>query len=66
MSFSVEIEGRKPERVAAVDHRPPPTETGDVVPVDREGDSSSSLLGDRRGPSPDREEDDALPPERAT
>ena len=66
VSFSVEIEGRKPERVAAVDHRPPPTETGDVVPVDREGDSSSSLLGDRRGPSPDREEDDALPPERAT
>ena len=36
VSFSVAIEGRSPQRVAAVDHRPPPTETGDVVAVDAE------------------------------
>ena len=32
VSFSVAIEGREPQRVAAVDHRPPPTETGETVP----------------------------------
>jgi len=31
VSFSFAIEGREPQRVAAVDHRPPPTETGAVV-----------------------------------
>ena len=31
VSFSFAIEGREPRRVAAVDHRPPPTETGSVV-----------------------------------
>ena len=31
VSFSVAIEGREPQRVAAVDHRPPTTETGSVV-----------------------------------
>ena len=43
VSFSFAIEGREPrQRVAAVDHRPPPTETGE--PVAR---SSSSLLHPR-------------------
>ncbi len=38
VSFSFAIEGREPRRVAAVDHRPPPTETGDVVePKERDG-----------------------------
>lgn len=38
VSFSVAIEGREPQRVSAVDHRPPPTETGDVVvPKERGG-----------------------------
>jgi hypothetical protein len=33
VSFSVAVEGREPrQRVAAVDHRPPTTETGAVVP----------------------------------
>ena len=33
MSFSVAVEGREPrQRVAAVDHRPPTTETGAIVP----------------------------------
>ena len=33
VSFSMSIEGREPrQRVAAVDHRPPTTETGAVVP----------------------------------
>src|SRR5215218_1901926 len=31
VSFSFAIEGREPRRVAAVDHRPPPTETGAPV-----------------------------------
>jgi hypothetical protein len=38
VSFSVAIEGREPQRVAAVDHRPPTTETGAVVePKERDG-----------------------------
>jgi hypothetical protein len=38
VSFSVAIEGREPQRVAAVDHRPPTTETGAVVePSERDG-----------------------------
>ncbi len=38
VSFSFAIEGREPQRVSAVDHRPPPTETGDVVePKERDG-----------------------------
>ena len=40
VSFAVAVEGRdRRRRVAAVDHRPPPTETG--APVAR---SSTSLL----------------------
>ena len=40
VSFSVAMEGRdRRQRVSAVDHRPPPTETG--APVAR---SSTSLL----------------------
>jgi peptidoglycan/LPS O-acetylase OafA/YrhL len=36
VSFSMAIEGREPrQRVAAVDHRPPTTETGSVVPQSR-------------------------------
>ena len=45
VSFSVAMEGRdRRQRVSAVDHRPPPTETG--APVAR---SSTSLLQPRRG-----------------
>jgi hypothetical protein len=40
VSFSVAVEGREPRhRVAAVDHRPPTTETGAVVP--RTGDDAT-------------------------
>ncbi|RKQ87612.1 hypothetical protein C8N24_5637 [Solirubrobacter pauli] len=47
VSFAVAVEGRdRRQRVAAVDHRPPPTETGQQ-PVAR---SSSSLLHPRPGP----------------
>jgi hypothetical protein len=50
VSFSVAMEGRdRRQRVSAVDHRPPPTETG--APVSR---SSTSLLRPR-----DREEPEA-------
>jgi hypothetical protein len=46
VSFAVAVEGRdRVQRVAAVDHRPPPTETG--APVAR---SSSSLLQRRDEP----------------
>lgn len=49
VSFAVAIEGRdRRKRVAAVDHRPPPTETG--APVAR---SSSSLLNPRTEESED-------------
>ena len=38
VSFSVAIEGREPQRVSAVDHRPPTTESGAVVaPTERDG-----------------------------
>ena|SRR5829696_762445 len=40
VSFSFAIEGREPRRVAAVDHRPPPTETG--APVARRGEETSA------------------------
>jgi hypothetical protein len=40
VSFSFAIEGREPRRVAAVDHRPPPTETG--APVARPGEETSA------------------------
>ena len=40
VSFSFAIEGREPRRVAAVDHRPPPTETG--APVARRGGETSA------------------------
>jgi hypothetical protein len=40
VSFSFAIEGREPRRVAAVDHRPPPTETG--APVARRGEQTSA------------------------
>lgn len=56
VSFNVAVEGRdRRQRVAAVDHRPPPTETGQQ-PVAR---SSDSLLNPR--PRPD--EPDAPPAE---
>ena len=33
VSFSIAVESREPrQRVAAVDHRPPPTDTGSIVP----------------------------------
>ena len=52
VSFSFAIEGREPRRrVAAVDHRPPPTETG--APVAR---SSESLLHPRTEPTEAAEE----------
>jgi hypothetical protein len=42
VSFSFAIEGREPRRrVAAVDHRPPPTETGQQ-PVARRGEETSA------------------------
>jgi hypothetical protein len=41
VSFSFAIEGREPRRVAAVDHRPPPTETGQE-PVARRGEETSA------------------------
>ena len=42
VSFSFSIEGREPRRrVAAVDHRPPQTETGQV-PVVRRGEATSA------------------------
>jgi hypothetical protein len=41
VSFSFAIEGREPRRVAAVDHRPPPTETGQA-PVARRGEETSA------------------------
>ena len=42
VSFAVAVEGRdRRQRVSAVDHRPPPTESG--APVQR---SSASLLND--------------------
>jgi hypothetical protein len=41
VSFSFAIEGREPRhRVAAVDHRPPPTETG--APVSRPGGTTAT------------------------
>ena len=40
VSFSFAIEGREPHRVAAVDHRPPPTETG--APVARPGETTAT------------------------
>jgi hypothetical protein len=41
VSFSFAIEGREPRhRVAAVDHRPPPTETG--APVERPGGTTAT------------------------
>jgi hypothetical protein len=38
VSFSVAIEGREPQRVSAVDHRPPPTESGPVVETEDRDD----------------------------
>jgi hypothetical protein len=40
VSFSFAIEGREPRRVAAVDHRPPPTESG--APVARPGETTAT------------------------
>jgi len=40
VSFSFAIEGREPRRVAAVDHRPPPTEAG--APVARPGETTAT------------------------
>jgi hypothetical protein len=52
VSFAVAVEGRdRRRRVAAVDHRPPPTETG--APVSR---SSESLLHPRNEPTEAAEE----------
>jgi hypothetical protein len=53
VSFAVAVEGRgdRRRRVAAVDHRPPPTETGTPVPR-----SSESLLHPRHEPPEAAEE----------
>lgn len=46
VSFAVAVEGREPRRrVAAVDHRPPPTETG--APVTPSRRATEPLLGRR-------------------
>jgi hypothetical protein len=43
VSFSVAVEGRDPRRrVAAVDHRPPPTDTGPIVPRPRRREQSTA------------------------
>jgi hypothetical protein len=43
VSFSVAIEGREPrQRVSAVDHRPPTTETGSVIERDDETDATDA------------------------
>ena len=42
VSFQVAIEGREPrQRVSAVDHRPPATETGSVIERDDETDATA-------------------------
>jgi hypothetical protein len=50
VSFSFAIEGREPRRrVAAVDHRPPPTETGAPVARREEGTSATEALPEEGG-----------------
>jgi hypothetical protein len=50
VSFSVAVEGREPrQRVAAVDHRPPTTETGAIVPQpadDPEPETAATVADD--------------------
>jgi len=55
VSFSVAIEGREPQRVAAVDHRPPTTETGSAVKPARDTGATEPLKGETgagSGPAP--------------
>ena len=50
VSFSFAIEGREPRhRVAAVDHRPPPTEAGTPVPRAGGETTATAALPDDRG-----------------
>ena len=50
VSFSFAIEGREPrQRVAAVDHRPPPTEAGAPVPRRDEGTAATEALPEKGG-----------------
>jgi hypothetical protein len=50
VSFSFSIEGREPRRrVAAVDHRPPATESGAPVPRRGEATSSTEVLPEESG-----------------
>ena len=58
VSFSVAIEGREPrQRVAAVDHRPPTTETGSVVerPAGPAGDTGATEALDDTGDAAEHE-----------
>jgi hypothetical protein len=60
VSLAVEVEGREPrQRVAAVDHRPPTTETGQAVPRPATGpgpDDTAATVADEpeQGPAPGR------------
>jgi hypothetical protein len=61
VSFAVAVEGRDlRRRVSAVDHRPPPTETGEAADADSRGPargprSSEPLLGRHEPPEPSEE-----------
>jgi hypothetical protein len=54
VSFSVAVEGREPrQRVAAVDHRPPTTETGPIVtqpPAGDEPETSATVVDEPEHP----------------
>jgi hypothetical protein len=52
VSFSVAIEGREPQRVAAVDHRPPTTESGPVVQRPGDTGATEALDEGRAGTDP--------------
>ena len=52
VSFSFAIEGREPrQRVAAVDHRPPTTETGSPVPRQDETEATEAMSGEGGKPA---------------
>jgi hypothetical protein len=56
VSLAVAIEGRDlRRRVSAVDHRPPPTETGAPVPSSKQGKTRTSEPLLRRRKAPERE-----------
>ena len=53
VSFSLSVEGREPRhRVAAVDHRPPPTEAGAPVPRPAEETGATRALPEEQGGKP--------------